>query len=218
MLIDLRGTIALPTKFGVPRIRSWGDIRGVTFHQTGCNMGEVESHWHSLDAHIGITRGGQCFVLQPFDRMIWHAEALSLFTIGIEIEGTNPGFHGNCGAVWPAAGTTWFYGGSQAHPNPPTECTDEQAEVADDLFALLQSEFAAHNQAFSGVWTHRQSSSMRTCDCGPSIWQRIAMKWREQLQCDPLQLNQAWPDEYGKHGAPVPKEWDPASSHGFWDA
>lgn len=163
-------------------------------------MGEKVDSWRTLDAHIGITQGGICYILQPFDLQIWHGNGLSPFTIGIEFEGSNEGIPG-----YPKQGAGWFYIGGK------TELTKSQISASEELFALLQSEFNAHHQPWVGVWGHRQSSKSRQCDPGHEIWKSVGVPWRRLINCFPYQLQKTWGD-----GSPIPVEWDAESNSKFW--
>jgi hypothetical protein len=193
-LFDLRGTIPAPTRFSTFQ-KPWSQTQGVTIHRTACLMGNEAKNWYSLDAHIGISNQGSIFVLQPLDLGIWHAQKLSLFSIGIEIEGNPEGF----------PGYFWHQGGG---PHP---ITDEQLAAADLLFDFLKAEFDKNNTKWEGVWAHRQSDLSRESDPGYLAWQKIGVPWREKLGCPDDQLE--WHDGTGQ---PIPNVWDPKSKHPFW--
>ena len=216
-LIDLRGTLPAPMKFE-HHARPWSDIKGVTIHQTGCLMGEDVAHWHDLDAHIGVTRGGQVFVLQPFTTMIWHGNGLSPQTIGIEFEGINRGIPGwplsyseaaakNNHAAMQLAMTMYGQGNEPLSPPPA------QLAASEELYAFLSKEFNDNTSCeIFGVWGHRQSSNQRQCDPGYELWQQVAKVWRARMELPVGDLAAT----FGGGGEAIPREWDSDSTHSFW--
>jgi hypothetical protein len=199
-ILDLRGKVPEPTRFSRFK-RDWQSIKGVTVHRTACIFGEDVERWKGLDAHIGVTLGGQVFILQPLTLGIWHGNGLSPFTIGIEFEGNPAGFIKANGQPY-----YWPQGGG---PHP---CTPAMEYSGVELFDFLLNEFQENGAAWEGVWAHRQSSKSRESDPGVEVWQKIAMSWREKLGCPASQLEQHWGD-----GQPIPREWDSNSHHRFWE-
>ena len=47
-------------------VRSWGQVTGITLHQTGIMLGNTLKRFQSLKAHIGIPRLSQATVIQVY--------------------------------------------------------------------------------------------------------------------------------------------------------
>ena len=204
MIIDLRGKIKAPTRFGTfTRTRP---LLGVTLHRTAGIKGEHESDWHNesdpsqtLSAHIGVTMGGNVFLLQPFELGIWHAEGLSPCTIGIELEGNGDGF------LFPNGTPYYWKPGGGPHDIP-----EAMLSACDELFDFILAEFDKMGIPWLGVYAHRQADADRECDPGRLAWELIGVPWRQRLNADPAQLD--WTCGTGR---PIPHVWDPASKHKF---
>jgi hypothetical protein len=204
-IIDLRNKIKAPTRFST--FKRTSPLLGVTLHRTACRLGEDESRWHNeldpsqtLDAHIGVTMGGQVFMLQPFELGIWHGNGLSLTTVGIEFDGNPAGFFHPNGKPY-----FWVQGGG------PDPVTDAMLAASSELFDAIQAGFEDLGVPWLGVYAHRQSSRSRESDPGVEVWQKIGVPWRERLSCDPTQIE--W---HTGDGQAIPREWDAKATKGFW--
>jgi len=66
---------------------------GVTLHQTACEFGPraTLARYGRVNCHVLVPRTGSAIVLATPSTWIWHAQALSRNTLGIEIEGVFDG-------------------------------------------------------------------------------------------------------------------------------
>ena len=181
------------------RPRVWGDIVGVTLHQTGCRMPENPYTWINLNAHIGITTGGIAVLCNLFTDFIWHAQGLSPRTIGIEIAGNFCGVEGD-------ESTLWKGGGPAAVLNP------KQIDAINRALTFIRGELSDRGVSWKGIYAHRQSSKTRHGDPGSAIWKNIALPWGEKLQLDMVSLGQYMSGD----GRQIPNSWDPQCSAKYW--
>jgi|GEM_PF-4273439 len=190
LIVDRRGLHKSPKYYAYQR--PWSKIKGVTLHQTGCRMSDNPANWDSLNAHIGITQDGKIVLVNDPADMIWHAQKLSEFTIGIEICGNYYGIDG-------VENTLWKGGGGPHHLNA------KMLIAFDRLFDWLSAEFKKNEQPWTRVHAHRQSSDQRVSDPGSEIWQAVGIKWLEKLGA-----SDGGAEFKLGNGKPVPKEWNPA--------
>lgn len=200
MIHDLRTDHSPPKLLRQKWYRSWQGssprvIRGVTLHQTGCELSNNPARWNNLNAHIGITRNGQILFLNDLRAFIWHAQGLSHSDIGIEFAGNFEGIQGQINTLWKPGGG-------------PHRLTDEQLRAAnEELFPWLLEQFEDNGGKWQYVHAHRQACADRRADPGSEIWQRVCMVWIEKLGA-----SDGGPDwKYGD-GRAIPREWDPSYS------
>lgn len=177
--------------------RTYNDIDAVCIHQTACLM--AHKQWNHLNAHIGIPKTGQEFILvNPFDLFIWHAQGLSGRSIGIEVEGNFRGIARRPDTLW---------------VNTCPGCTRIDSTVSnaqrDALWAALdycQMSLREHNRDLQYIFAHRQAYKNRRADPGSEIW-ALVIQWAHEHG-----LNREFFDGgAGWHvgtGRPIPREWD----------
>ncbi|MCP4573307.1 MAG: hypothetical protein GY838_13210 [bacterium] len=190
---DYRGQLAAP-KNGKPEWGNrWPKFRGVVLHRTACRLGENPARYFRVNAHMHVTLGGRIILCHPWDMHIWHGHKMSLWGLGIEIDGNPEGF----------PGYHWKPGGG------PDDVTDAQVKACDVLLDLLLEEFKVNGRPFDRVWAHRQGSENRECDPGWQAWQKIAVPWMERTGALPGDAGRQG-DTYGT-GFQIPQSWDPTS-------
>ena len=199
-IVDIRKTHKKPKLYGWKRL--WGDINGITLHQTGCRMPSNAHGWHRLNAHIGIMRSGTIVLVNDPTDMIWHAQHLSRSTIGIEFEGNFCGVEGDL-STW------WRPGGG------PDQLTSGQKAAIPHLVDWLLDEFDTYHpdgpDGWAGTFAHRQSSRTRRADPGGEIWREWARSARETHIPDGSGTA-SW---HTKRGRPIPREWMQQSSYPY---
>jgi N-acetyl-anhydromuramyl-L-alanine amidase AmpD len=174
------------------KTRPWGTITQIVLHQTACHFGEKPERWLTLKAHIGVTRGGQILLIHPLDSFGWHAQGLSHFGVGVEIEGRLAGVEGNLKTFWRPKGETY----------PPDEPGPNQINAARETVQWICAQVAAHGGKVKEVCAHRQSSKDRQGDPGSAIWQEVGVWARKSLGLE-TPLKRVWGT-----GAPIPRVWD----------
>ena len=186
-VIDRRGRHALPKLWGRPRLPS--SVFGVTIHQTGCNMPRKAEGWDRLNAHIGITQEGAVIIENDPGNMIWHAQGLSLRTIGIEFEGNFCGLDGDLRTLWK--------GGGGPHHVPSA-----MRIAIDVVFDWLSDWFKTASAEWKFTCGHRQSKDTRIADPGEELWKLVAIPWMEANGS----TDGGATFKMGS-GRPIPREW-----------
>jgi len=199
LIVDIRGQHERPKLYARPR--DWSDIDGVVIHQTGCAMPKDPEKWQRLNAHIGVTREGRVVLVNDYTDMIWHAQGLSQHRIGIEIAGNFPGIEGDMRTLWKGGGG-------------PHSLTAGQMEGLETVFYMLKSEFKLNRATWKFVNVHRQSAPSRVADPGSEIYKKIVMPWMDELGA--TDGGPAFYTGKKKKGNPVPKEWNPSYTFGYF--
>lgn len=179
-----------PPRNARTRSRSLSTITSIVLHQTGCEMPRKPKGWGRVNAHYGITQEGLAIAINPLDMFIWHAQRLSSFSVGIEIEGNYPGVSGDVTTLWKGGGG-------------PHVLSDRMVQAAFRILHDIQKQVAVHH-----VYAHRQSSRNRRACPGQSIWGQIGIPMREKLGCSEHDLTQT----FGEHARQIPVEWDPSGA------
>ena len=193
-IIDIRNKHKPPRLYGYERkpLR----VLGLVLHQTGCPMPRNSKKWGRLNAHIGITQEGKAILVNDFTDMIWHAQKLSMKTIGIEIEGNYMGVEGR-------PSTLWKPGGGPDSLNP------KMLTALAHVFEYLQDWFYEHSE-WKYIFAHRQAFSGRVSDPGEQIWRQVALPWMEITGA-----SDGGENHFIGSGNPIPAAWDIRYNNSF---
>jgi len=173
--------------------RLWAQIFGVVFHQTGCYLGENPERWARVNCHYGLTREGKVIKVNPETYFIWHAQGLSKYNIGIEVDGHYAGIEGNPNTVW---------------KDGPSICNLSAGQIMglELLKDHLKAQFLLNAAEWKNIFAHRQSSEDRRSDPGSEIWQ-VALSWAKDLNLDRDKFDGGCTYKKGT-GSTIPKAWD----------
>ncbi len=175
------------------RPRSIERITAIVLHQTACHLGTRVKRWHTLPAHVGVTRDGQIIWVNKFETVMWHANWFNMFSIGVEIDGN---FRGVESKAW----TRWKGGGRRSILG------NVQLQAARQAMSWICEEVKRLGGEITHVLAHRQTSKNRRGDPGEAIWTGVGLWAQDELglKNDP---------KYTKgSGLVIPKEWDPGSN------
>ena len=191
--VDL--TLAHPGAQWRPRAqRPWSQITGITLHQTAVVFGEQPKRWHGLDAHLGVTRSGRCYLVCPLDRVVWHGNGFNGCDVGVELDGYYEGIEGKRKTFWTPP---------QDPGRVPLQSTKEQIEATRSLVRWICAEVRRHGGQVRFIHAHRQSSSQRQSDPGSRIWAEVGV-WAQRE----LGLTDGGRDFKVGQGMRIPEEWD----------
>lgn len=152
--------------------RPWTQITGITLHQTAVLLGEEPTRWHSLSAHLGVTRAGVVIQVCPFDRTVWHGNGFNATDIGIEIDGYFEGVEGLRNTLWnPLTDRT-------RRPLTPTQ---EQIEATRQAIRQLCAIAERQGGKIQFIHAHRQSSRQRQSDPGSFLWRELGLWAQREL-------------------------------------
>ena len=177
--------------------RKLTDITAIVLHQTACHLGERPGRWHSVPAHIGVTRKGKVILINRLQTVCWHANYFNRFSVGIEIDGNFRGIESKPGTLWKGGGRR-------------SRLSAEHVEASRRAVDWICQEVANGGGRVETILAHRQTSKNRRADPGQAIWKTCGL-W---AQVPPQNLNND-PDYVKGSGLPIPKEWDPRSEHEY---
>lgn len=209
-IIDCRGQAGEP-KYG---LHPWPEpVTGVMLHRTACVLGETAKRWFPVNAHIGVTRYGQIILIHPLNKMIWHGNGPSRWTIGIEFDGNPEG----------APGVFWKPGGG---PHPITAAQEKASVVLLQFLLFWFGTGSLGNIEY--ILAHRQSSPEREYDPGWECWSKIAVPWMEKTGAIPgpregCPATKGLVEPVGHAGdtwgggLQIPTEWDSRASKSFME-
>lgn len=147
-------------------------LRGVTLHQTGCQFGDCsEDRLRKVNSTFLIRKNGNAYLLHDPRMFIWHAQGLSYFTLGIEIEGNYEGLRGFTSTLWRPD----IAGGPD---NPISRRLNAGAEL---VFNYLRDLFFKNEIQWERIHAHRQSHASRPWDPGEGLWKAIGQFWARRL-------------------------------------
>lgn len=175
-----------------PHPRGLTDVTAIVLHQTACHLGTRIPRWHSLHAHIGVTREGVVIVVNPFEVKCYHANYFNSYSVGVEIDG-------NFAGIEDASWSVWKGGGKRS------KLPDVQIAGARNACQWICDVVKAGGGGVKHIFAHRQTSPTRRGDPGELIWQSVGI-WSQVklgLRNDPLYTR--------GRGLPIPKQWDPKS-------
>lgn len=176
--------------------RTWGEVTGITLHQTACLLGERPARWDSVGCHVGVTRGGQVIFLHDFDRKVVHGNGWNTRCVGIEMDGLYAGLAGDLRTVWDDPSTPW-----REQPMKPTPTL---IEASCAVVRWICERVAENGGRVKFLVAHRQSSRDRRNDPGEELWKAVGLKMQEELGL-------AHGDSLDFHigGYSIPEQWDP---------
>lgn len=206
---DCRGFFN-PPKLGL-FVRPLSSISGIVVHRTSCVIGDKPHQHAKTNAHVAVTLEGNIYLMHPFNMGIYHAQNISETTIGVEFDGNPEVFKG--GPYWISPdykknGKPMDRYLKQIGPHPTTE---QQVRASKVLLNIIIRELKLDGGKITCVFAHRQSTEGKAGDPGWECWQKIAMPWQRTLSA---KSTISFRVDTGK---PIPKEWDPSSSHKWHD-
>jgi N-acetyl-anhydromuramyl-L-alanine amidase AmpD len=184
--------------------RQWGEITGITLHQTAGLFGEKKSRWQTVAAHVGITRAGKIFQMYAFTEVVNHANRLNSADVGIEIDGWYEGIEGKPKTLWQPPK------GPKREPMQPTL---KQVEACRAAVGWICDVVAANGGHVRFIHAHRQASASRQGDPGSRLWKDVGIWAQENLSLtDAGMVNgKLVPGEQFTIGSglKIPRDWDP---------
>ena len=190
-IIDLTGDHDQEARRGA---RPWGNITGITLHQTGIMLGNNAKRFHSLKAHIGIPKLDEptVYLVYPLEALVWHGNNFNRTDVGIEVNGC---FEGIDGKKW----TAWKKG----YRDKPHRATEEQIAATRFAVKMIIDEVAKHGGEVQFIHAHRQTNRSRQSDPGSRLWQEVAI-WAQ----NEFGLSDGGEGFTLRDGMPIPREWD----------
>lgn len=156
--------------------RDWKKIDSIVLHQTACTL-PTQRAWAAVPVHLGVTRSGVIYLINPLDEYVWHGNSFNARSIGIEFEGNFAGLE----TASPEYAkqdrvrrrTFWKPGGG------PHELTKPMIDSGRNAVNFIIRTVRAHGGEISNVFAHRQSNGVKIADPGQAIWVAIG-EWAKE--------------------------------------
>jgi hypothetical protein len=188
----------------VPAVRTWAKTRGMTLHQTACNMGERVERYDMIGAHFAVLRSGRILWMADLDRIVYHGNGWNAQCVGIEVDGLYPGLEDDPDTAQDERLRTTWDDPSTPTREWPMALTEAAARSARRLCRWIPYEVARMGGRVTVLGAHRQSSKDRRNDPGQSIWRQVALPVQSELNL----TDGGEMFEIG--GYPIPKAWNPS--------
>lgn len=186
-----------------PRRRSWGEVRGVTLHQTACDMGERVERYDTIGAHFTVLRSGRVIWHEDLDRVVYHGHGWNDQCVGIEVNGLYAGLEDDPDtALDEALKTTWDDPSTPTRERP-MQVTPQAMRATRELVRWIHWYVAQRGGKVSVLGAHRQSSKDRRNDPGETIWRQVALPLHAELGLSDGGVG------FVIGGYPIPADWDP---------
>lgn len=193
----LRDAAGKPRTY-IPIPRQWGSVRGITLHQTACDMGERIERYDTIGAHFAVLRSGRVLRMCDLDRVVYHGHGWNNQCVGIEVNGLYAGLEGDLRTVWDDPSTPFR--------EQPQTVTIEAMESTRQLVRWIVGEVALNGGAVKHLVAHRQAVDSRRNDPGEAIWKQVALPLHAELGLDDGGVGFKIP---GSTGYAIPEAWDP---------
>ena len=173
--------------------RALSSVNAVVLHQTAGSQNNDPRHYLWVGAHFVVLPNGRIIQLYPESRIVYHAQSFNSRSVGIEFAGTFADDRGRC----------WWSSGqyvNRGHGSGSRVCgepTSAQIAAGRRLLTALKARIPTIRYVFA----HRQASSSRDNDPGPTTWLQIG-EWAKQN----LGLTDGGSYKEGS-GSPIPDTW-----------
>lgn len=191
-----------------PKSRTWKQTRGVTLHQTACNMGERVERYDTIGAHFAVLRSGRILRMADLDRVVIHGHGWNAQCVGIEVDGLYPGLEDDPDTAQDESLRTTWDDPSTPTREQPMRVTPASMQSLRHLLRWIWVQLAIQGGKLEVLCAHRQSSVNRRNDPGQAIWRQAALPIMAELG-----LTDGGPG-FKIGGYPIPSAWDP-SRRGF---
>ncbi len=159
------------TYYPIPR--PWGQVRGITLHQTACSMGERVERYDTIGAHFAVLRSGRVLRMADLDRVVYHGHGWNNQCVGIECDGLYAGIEGDLRTVWDDPTTPYR--------EQPQQVTPHAMESTRQLVRWIVEEARRNGATVKILGAHRQAVDSRRNDPGEAIWRQVALPLHAEL-------------------------------------
>lgn len=174
--------------------RRLDSVDSIVLHQTSGSTSTNANLFLAIPAHYVVLSNGRILQLYPETDYIQHANTFNSWSVGIEFAGT---FANDSSRCWWDSKTKYVQKGFRKGSRICAEPTSEQVVAGRNLVSAI----ALKVPTVKYILAHRQASSSRSNDPGPSIWFDIAEWAKKQLDLIPA-------DDYTEgSGKPIPDSW-----------
>lgn len=198
-------------------VRKAKDINAIGLHQTAVDFAAsrqqiaaehgdakmalaMRAEAHEIPAHAVAFTEGFFVTAVP---LLWYAycgNGMNAYALQVEIDGLY------CGNTRDRIGSTW--GGK------PMTLTETTIETARNAVGYLYDEGRALGCPLEYYLAHRQFT-LKNSDPGQEIWEAVGVDFCEKVLGLKPKLDYCEKDKKGKPGKPIPRDWDPRSTHPY---
>ena len=189
-----------------PMPRSWQQTRGVTMHQTACDMGERIERYDTIGAHFAVLRSGRILRMCDVNRIVYHGHGWNNQCIGIEVNGLYPGLEDDPTTVHDEALQTTWDDPSTPTREQPQKVTPQAMKSTRYLLRWLYWHVAQNGGNLITLGGHRQAVDSRRNDPGQAIWQQVVLPIQKELMLNDGGKNFKLP---ASSGYVIPEAWNP---------
>lgn len=193
----LRGVDGRPKTYN-PMPRVWSQVKGITLHQTACDMGERIERYDTIGAHFAVLRSGRVLRMCDLDRVVYHGHGWNNQCVGIEVNGLYAGLEGDIRTVWDDPTTPYR--------EQPQKVTPEAMESTRQLIRWIVAEVSERGGHVKVLGAHRQAVDSRRNDPGEAIWRQVALPLHAELGLSDGGVGFKLPNSTGYA---IPEAWDP---------
>lgn len=192
-------------------MRAPADVTGICMHQMACNFGVTAQavrdaggdrdlararRMLNVPAHACSMTTGSIAVHSPVEALLHHGHGFNDDTLGLEIEGLYAGVAGVKSTMW--------------KPERVKALTYESVLTARGAMTYLTLAGRAAGMRIQYVYGHRQTHLSKSGDPGSEIWQQVVLAYGV-----PVLGLETRNEHTRRDGVPIPRGWDPASSHKY---
>lgn len=185
-----------------PVKRSWSQVRGITLHQTACDMGERVERYDTMGAHFGVLRSGRIIQLCDSDRVVYHGNGWNKQCVGIEVNGLYAGREDDPDTALDESMRSTWDDPSTPTREKPMKVTPQSMLSLRMLIRWICYDTMRNGGRINVLNAHRQSSMDRRNDPGESIWKQAAIPMHFELGLTDGGVG------FKIGGYAIPQEWD----------
>lgn len=186
-----------------PRPRPWTDVKGITLHQTACNMGERIERYDTIGAHFAVLRSGRWLRMADETRIVYHGNGWNNQCVGVEVDGLYPGLLDDPKTVHDEALQSTWDDPTTPTREQPQRTTPQAMLTLRRLCRWIVNHVRMNGGAVRTLCAHRQSSLDRQNDPGQEIWQQAALPLLFELGLNDGGVG------FRLGGYAIPEAWDP---------
>lgn len=188
LMIDRRGAHSPLVKGTAGRLipytpikRSWREVRGITLHQTACDMGERVERYDTIGSHFVVLRSGRILRMADSNRVVYHGNGWNAQCVGIEVNGLYAGIEDDPDTALDEAMRSTWDDPSTPTREQPMQVTSQSMLSLRMLIRWICCDALNHGGRINVLNAHRQSSVNRRNDPGEAIWKAAAVPLHAEL-------------------------------------
>ncbi len=185
-----------------PAPRPWTEVKGITLHQTACNLGERVERYDTIGSHFAVLRSGRILRMCDENRIVYHGNGWNAQCVGIEVDGLYAGIEDDPDTALDEAMRTTWDDPSTPTREKPQQVTPQAMRATRELVRWICWNVYRHGGAVHVLGAHRQASLNRRNDPGEGIWRAVALPLHVELGLEDGGVG------FKIGGYAIPEAWD----------